>query len=123
MNQILLVDRDPEIQLAFERDVRSLGWKTLTATSPLQVVRCMMREDVAVRAALVSLAVGAANVRQILSFLADDYAKVRRIVLAGRAMVGLAETMITSHHADALLMTPWTQASFEELLGRNPSSR
>jgi DNA-binding NtrC family response regulator len=115
---ILLVDRDPDIRLAFQRDVRALGWETRIATSPLQVVRCMMRDESSVRAALVSTGMGEANTRQVLSFLADDHPKVRRVVLAGRATVGLAENMITTRHADVMLLTPWTEGALVDLLGR-----
>ncbi len=112
---VIVLDEDPTIRGALDRNLRRLGFAPRGVATPLDLLRCLEDRALEVQAVFVDLAPNTGG-SHILALLRDEYPHVRRSVMAGDRFADL-ESAITAGRADATLRKPWTQRELARALG------
>lgn len=113
---VLVLDDDAAIRAALERDLRAFGLSTRAVAAPLDLLRCLEDPALNVSVALVDLCLCHEDGSNVLSFLSEDYPRVRRIVMSGGRFDDL-ERCVASGHAQSLLHKPWNRRWLSQALG------
>jgi CheY-like chemotaxis protein len=113
---VLVLDDDALVRAALERDLRSFGLSTRSVAAPLDLLRCLEDPALNVAVALVDLCLCHEDGTNVLSFLSEDYPRVRRIVMSGARLDDL-ERCVASEQAQTLLRKPWNRRCLAQALG------
>lgn len=118
---ILVVDDDRSALAAVEQELAGSGRKVLFASTALEVVRRLQDQSVRFEAALVELDLSRTNPAGVLSHLADEYPKIRRIAMSRGSAPARYAAELTSGRAQVFLRRPWEPRGLLDLLGAWPS--
>ena len=113
---VLVIDDDDSTATAVERDVRSLGWAVVRATTSLEVVRCLNDCSHRIQAALVDACLKHVKTTGILSHLSDEHPMVRRVLISKQGP-GSTNESGAMPRAQVLLPKPWERLALMEALG------
>lgn len=112
----LVLDDEPAVRSALGRDLHDLGFLPRLVAAPLDLLRCLDDPALDIAVALVDLCLCQEDGTNVLSFLAEDYPRVRRAVMSGARFDDLARC-VASGQAHALLRKPWSRFDLVRALG------
>lgn len=117
---VLVVDDSAEIRTALGRQLGALGYRSLLAAAPLDVIRLLHGTSVAPVAALVDLFLGPADGLDVIAFLADEFPGVRRVLMSGQIRPAQLQLALDSGRAHAVMEKPWSRDDLKRALADAP---
>lgn len=112
---LVLTDRE-EVQQSMERDLALLDMRCVTAETPLDAIRWLQSWDTVIELVIVDIAFEQANVLSFLRFLAEEFPRVRRIVIVDGELPTLEKVAYTFGRCSAVLERPWAQDNLQQLV-------
>ena len=114
----LVVDDCVNTRRALERDLRAIGVSTVLAAMPLDALRILSDQNLAINLAIVDLKLGPADGVQLLKYLEKQHPTVRRVLISGQQRTCQLELAVKFGHAHAVLPKPWKRDHLKEVIGR-----
>ncbi|HET6344087.1 MAG TPA: PilZ domain-containing protein [Myxococcota bacterium] len=114
---VLVVDHSTHTCLNLVQDLGRVGRKAIAVTTPLDAIEWLLDGGSHIDTALVDIVMGQSDGCDLLSFLADEYPGVRRVVISDpmRAFQLERARQLTSPHA--VLSKPWNVDQLAQIFG------
>jgi CheY-like chemotaxis protein len=116
---VISLDDERAIRAALDRELRVLGLSPRSVAAPLDLLRCLEDTAINVAAVIVDLRLCQEQGTNVLTFLSEDYPRIRRIAMSGTAS-GELERCVRSGWAHALLEKPWHRSDLVQALDIAP---
>ena len=113
---VLVVDDSPRMCSALVHDLNEMGRKGIAVTTPLDAIEWLLDVGSHIDAAFVDVMLGAASGCDLLSFLADEYPQVRRVLMADPLHPAHLERMQRGAEPHATLAKPWGAQDLQRVL-------
>jgi DNA-binding NarL/FixJ family response regulator len=104
---VLVVDHSTNTCLNLVQDLGRVGRKAIAVTTSLDAIEWLLDGGSHIDTALVDLVLGQSEGCDLLSFLADEYPKVRRVVISDPMRVSQLERARQLTNPHAVLSKPW----------------
>jgi CheY-like chemotaxis protein len=114
---VLVVDDEPDVYAAAERDLSDAGYAVFHAATSLAVVGRLQDFSGTVVAALVDVRLHHINTAALLAQIADEHPRVMRVLTSSPESIQDCDALLSSGRAQAILHKPWTRAALFEALG------
>jgi CheY-like chemotaxis protein len=115
---VLVIDDSAEVCHALQRDLRALGRRALSATSPPEAVSLLEERPHRVDTALVDLRLGDADGLEVLGVLSAARPGLRRVLMSGEIRPCQLELALLSRKVDAVLGKPWSREVLARVVAR-----
>ena len=113
---VIVLDDEPAIRAALNRELRALGLQARAVAAPLDLLRCLDDTALNVGAAIVDLRLCHEHGTNVLTFLSEDYPRIRRVAMSGAQGPEL-ERCVHLGWAHATLAKPWHRHELVQALG------
>ena len=114
---LLVVDDHAETALAVERDLVGLGWTVVPVATSTELMQRLGDPSLRFEAALVEICLGRVNASGLLSHLAEQHPRVRRVLMSARALSDDCEAELSTGRAQMFLPKPWQRETLMDVLG------
>jgi CheY-like chemotaxis protein len=111
---VLIVDDCPAVLRALDRELRTLGHRTVCAETPREARKRLRALGDSIDVALVDLFLGEGDGLDLLSYVGAHHPEVRRVLMSGQASPAQLTLATAWQKADAVLCKPWSR---EKLAG------
>jgi len=118
---VVVLDDEPGIRAALDRELGVLGFEARSVAAPLDLLRCLNDPALEQATVLVDLRLCHEDGANVLTFLSEDYPRIRRVVMSGACLDEL-ERCVTCGWAHALLQKPFSRRDLVRVLRLDPSS-
>lgn len=114
-NHVLVLDDEPAIRAALDRELGVLGFAARSVAAPLDLLRYLGDPALEHATVLVDLRLCHEDGVNVLTFLSEDYPRIRRVVMSG-ACIDELERCVTCGRAHALLQKPFSRRDLVRVL-------
>ncbi len=113
---VLVVGDYAEVCRDMEKDLKTVGRKTVYATTSHEAIMLLLDPDVRIEAAVVDLFLGTANGLELLDFLMKRRPEIRRVLLADSDKEPELKQALDAGQAHSILHKPWKDQELSEAL-------
>ena len=112
---VLVVDDNTRTCYTLVQDLQRVGRKAIAVTTPLDAIEWLLDGGSQIDTAMVDIVLGHSNGCDLLTFLADEYPDVRRVLMSDHLRAPQLETARELAQPHAILHKPWNETSLREV--------